>query len=418
MSEDATSDSGPVYTPGVSSSPALRLVAARGRLVTGRLSLLALAGLARVRSLRACAIWPDSRWPCEVVDLGSGQPARWLRSEFGEREVGWFRRAAVRLGGPAVTALRARALIVGAMPPAVPRAVEAALQRSLDRPLIALYSPSGMPISKVICFVFEGGSRHPTVAVQAMADPAQAARLRDELGTIETVRRRLQGRMDLESGLPLQPLGAGITEREYLAVLPVDPLAGAVGGDCREPATAWSRGLLRATRIEAAWSKESEHRELSDLRRAWSHLRPIKAEPIAERTAELLSLGRSASLPTCWAHGDYWRGNIAVLGESIRIFDWEWAEPSAHPAIDTVSFELGEVRLGVGSVDDRQLVSLLSDALDRADHELTARRIDCQSISMLAPVLGRIVSRSHKMVTGTDDPLLRMMRATEELLLR
>ncbi len=398
-------------------SPALRLVSDRGRIVRPRAAVFGLGLLVRAGLIDGCTVWPSISKPSEVVDVRSGRPARWLHEEFGTHPGSRVPRPLRRLLGPATSGvLRARALIMGKPARSILKVVEATLDRPLRRPKLALYSPSGMQTSKVVCFVFEGSAREPTVAVQAMADPAMSERLSQELAAIERVRKALRTEASLERTLPSRPLRSVNVEVGLLAILPVDPLAGYTGRDSRARAYRWLRRFQELTSTGKP-VPEIQARETARLRSAWGRLRPGSAGRIVEAAHALM---RESSLddPGGIVHGDFWRGNVAVgPNGSMRVFDWEWTEMLGHPAIDLLTYEVGEVRMRARDLDDAALRDQLRAGTEVAGAELRRRGLNPDSAkALLGPTVGRLAERGHRNVADPHDPLVRVMIATETIL--
>jgi hypothetical protein len=402
-------------------SPALRLLTDDGRLLRWRPAVV-IAGLgARARAVRGFAIWPDPHSPIKVADLSSAQAAEWLRNTFPDRARPGARGWIVREGeAGTIAAMRARALLVGRPGSILIDAVERALGRRLKSPRLALYSPSGMRISKVIHLVFERGRHNPTVAVLAMAEAERSDRLRAEVEVVGEVRGRLSANPSLAAGLPLPPLLAETIGDEYLVVTPVDPLAGATGGNCRAAALEWLRGFQGASSGRRLVSEAYRDRELRALRRAWERLRADTAADVSARAGSLMLGISESTTPYSMVHGDFWRGNIAHTPDgALRVFDWEWAEEEGHPALDLLSFEVGEVRVAIDAMDGERLETTLAGGVDAVARELEARGLEGRAApALLAPVVGRLAERAHRMVRGPSDPLVRLMAATERVLAR
>ena len=97
------------------STPALRFLAARGRVSRSRPLVVAGGLLARARLIHGFALWPDVASPVVLMNPADSAAARWMPGGFPEV------RGTARLLGPGTWhALRARGLLVtarGAPPP-------------------------------------------------------------------------------------------------------------------------------------------------------------------------------------------------------------------------------------------------------------------------------------------------------------
>lgn len=72
----------------------------------------------------------------------------------------------------------------------------------------------------------------------------------------------------------------------------------------------------------------------------------------------------SASLMTCFGHGDFAPWNISICGESIVVLDWEYAEEGATPLHDFFHFHCIQHALSTsGGFDTAWIVTLAKNAL-------------------------------------------------------
>jgi hypothetical protein len=394
---------------------ARRLVTNDGRLLEWRPAVVAAGLLARVVHLRAHALWPDVERPLLIVDVGSPRAAAWTRTTFAATG----RKG--RFPAPATwDALRARALLIGDGGVAV-TAAERGLARTLQRPRLAIYSPTGAPDSKATCFVFERRLSDPSVVVKLMADPRFESRLRWETENVETLRARLAGHRELVEALPLRPLYAGEVGNDYVVVQDPDPLAPATGRVERGTALAWLAAFHQATEhVRTPWDAKDDEREVEHTRDGWLQARREQAEAVAARVAQLLAPLRGVTAPRCATHGDFWRGNVASDGNTIRVYDWEWVERDGRPFFDLWLYELGELRERALSIGD--LEQEVAQAVRRVERELAARALDPRfALATLAGSLALITFR-ERLATGLpgsgEEGSLRVMEAAEQLLLR
>ena len=115
-------------------------------------------------------------------------------------------------------------------------------------------------------------------------------------------------------------------------------------------------------------------------------------------------------MPRCAVHGDFWRGNIAVDGTRLRVYDWEWAAPSGHPLLDLWSYELGELRGRAGTPGGDRAGSCRGAAA-RVEAELEARGLDRRlALALLLPVTAEVgyrVRRGARHAPGPRGPAPR-----------
>jgi hypothetical protein len=404
-------------------SPALRLMADRGRLVQFRPLVLAGALLGRSGVVRAVSVWPDPAWPMIAADLADPGPSGWLRTTFeaGDPPTGARARLRSRIGPAGWNALRARGLLLGPPPRSVLEAASRGLGRPLGEPLLAFYSPTGAIGSKASVFVFERGAQGPTALVWGAADPTRAEVLIREGRALERVRAQLAKRPHLSVALPAPPLWSGEVWSERLTVLPPDPLAVATGREDRERSLAWLRGMQEATSSGAReWTAEDERRGLGAIEAAWGLLRPDVAERLKARLGAFLAPLRGQSVERCAVHGDFWRGNIAHQAGQMRVYDWEWSIPDGLPWFDPWTYELGAIRAEAEG-DPEGLGTALAAAEPRVVDELSRRGLPSGiARATLCPVLAELALRFRR-ETGVPGPAepsyARVMTAAERLLL-
>jgi hypothetical protein len=282
-----------------------------------------------------------------------------------------------------------------------------------------MYSPSGQAVSKALCFLFREGDRNPRIVVKAMAEPRFGWRLRRESSTLESIRRRIGHAVHVADALPPPPLFAENTAGDFVLAEPYDPLGTATGAGSREHALGWLRAFHDASSDGAEpWGVAGERALLEDVEDAW-RLAGLDVEGVVEPLRRLVMHLRGVSLPRCPVHGDFWRGNVAVRNDAVRIYDWEWAELTGNPLFDIWTYELGELRIraneGLTSVDEP-----LAFALDRVRAELMVRRIDERfALAVLPAVIGTLAFRIRRrlnMYDGLETPSIALMGATQRLL--
>jgi hypothetical protein len=396
---------------GAGPGPALRLLAARGRLVTGRLAIVAAAASAR-RGASVYTVWPDARAPIICADVGYPPTAEWLRRTI----VPTLRRLP---DAAAWLALRAGGALVPERPGLASRAATEAVDLGAA-PRVALYSPSGQAVSKAISFVFAQGESEPRAVVKAMADPRFSARLRRETEALDAVRRRVAQVPAVWNALPPAALSAGELDGEFVTVERLDRLALATGAAARKPALAWLRAFQDASSDgRQPWTADEAGRATAAVQDAWRLAPAPSAADVADRVGALLGAMVGAPMPRCAVHGDFWRGNIAAVGDDLRVADWEWAASDGTPLFDLWTYELAELRWRAAK-GERELEPALSAALGRVCDGLAERSLDSRwAMAMLAPVLAELSFRIRRRIgvpDGMEAPSMVVMRAAERLL--
>lgn len=395
--------------------PQLRLLVERGRLVEAR-PLVLLGGLAaRSGLVRAYALWPRADEPLIAVDLRSRPAAAWLRTTF-ERDA----RAPALVSAATWNAVRARALVLGQPRRMTIRAAESGLGRALSSPRLCTFSPTGMTLSKITCFVFERDDAAPKVVVKAMPERRHAERLRHETEFVEALRSRLSRERALV--LPLRPLWAGDLDGDYLVVQAVDPLAGATGHGTRPAALRWLRGFqAETTEGFEPWSAADTRVAREHVRHAWGRVRQQSEPAVSARVAALLGALHGQAVRRCAIHGDFWRGNVAESYEGLRVYDWEWSKLACNPFVDLWTYELAELRQRA----ERERLDLsraLEAALERVRTELRAQEVDARfALASAAPVLAWLAFRVRNATGvpgGGEDASARLMAALEPFILR
>ena len=393
----------------------MRLAVENGRLVTSRPLAVLAALISRLLRQRAYALWPDVAHPSMVADLGYPPAPSWLVETFESRRP---RKGLRRLLSPAtLSALRARGLATGPPSELVLEAFERGVGRPPERPRLALYSTTGEAPVKVMCLVFAGGDRSPSVVVKMIPDREFSFRLRLETEVVEKLRERIGGSKQVADALPLPPLHAGEIRGDYLVVQQLDPFAGKTSREDRTAALDWLRAFQSATSLgNDHWSADDDERELKTVRDAWRRARPEAETRVAARVSELLAELRGQPLIRCGVHGDFWRGNIAHEQGRLRVYDWEWAQEIGTPFFDIWMYELGPIRLA------EPLGEWLERSLDRVRQELEARSIDPKfALATLAPAMGHFVFRERD-ITGSpgtgEENAGSLLEAAERVLLK
>jgi hypothetical protein len=408
-------------------SPAIGLLTARpGRLLRRRAAVASVGILARLGWVRGFAIWPALDRPAVAVDLSSPRPARWVRETFELRGVtesrGRLRAFRRRVDAATWSAVRARGLLIGDPDGLAVEAAESALERKLDRPAVAFYSPSGAPSSKANLFVFEGDSAEPLALVTAMAQPNRELLLRREIEAVKAARARLSSAPDVAVALPFAPIWTGEVYGRFAAVFPVDPMAGGTGVEDRPRALDWLRRFQAATSIdEREWTGTDHDQALATVEEAWSILRPRFASD-AVKLADALLRGLAGSrFRPCAVHGDYWRGNIATGAAGVRVYDWEWWREQGHPAFDLWTYEFADLP-SLPDAGPVEIESRLRMSLRRARAEASSRGFDAHVVrSLLMPVLAELAIRNrrqHGLPSPPEIRYSRVMAAAEVLLAR
>ncbi len=347
------------------------------------------------------------------ADVGYPPAAEWLR----EAMVPTLR----RLPDAATwMALRAGAALVAEHPG---RAADVA-QRVLGRssPLrIAMYSPSGQAVSKVICFMFAEGDAAPRLVVKAMAEPRFSERLRAESAVMESVRARVAHDARAVAGLPPAPLLADETAQDFVLAEPFDALGEATGSGGRTEALEWLLAFQAAshTRTEP-WGVDDDDWAVGSTREAWRLARRPAEDVVVERVRALLAPLRGVPMPRCAVHGDFWHGNVAAREGSVRVYDWEWAVVDGTPLVDLWTYELAKLRIHARDGGAR-LDESLRDALEHVRAGLRRRELDVRlALATLAPVLGLLsfrVRRRLRMPDEMERASIAVMATAERLLL-
>jgi hypothetical protein len=372
-----------------------------------------IAAISARRGGRAYTLWPDARQPMICADAGYPPAAEWLRRTMAPR--------LRRLPDAATwTALRAGALVV---------AQRAGLAEQVARPLmgtraplrVAMFSPSGQAVSKVICFVFREGDEQPQLVVKAMAEARFSPRLRVETAVLEEIRERVGHDPAVAGALPPPPAFAAEWAGEFVVAEPLDPLGSATGTATRESAQEWLRAFQAASRLrERPWDPADDRWVLDTARESW-RLAGRRSEAVVAKLVALLAPLQGTAVPRCAVHGDFWRGNIAAANGAMRVYDWEWAELEGLPFTDLWTYELAELRIRARH-DRRDLDGALSRAVERIRAEVARRGLDERlARATLVPVLGSLsfrVRRRLAMPDELEETSIAIMAAAERLLAR
>jgi hypothetical protein len=362
-----------VSSPDAGSSP-LRFVARNGRILERRGAVLLRGMAARLRVLDGYLAWPDASAPRQIVPAGRPEVAAWIRRTFEPQ-------AARKLDAATWSVLRSRALVVAGDPGSALLAAEEALGRPLESAVLGCVSDSGHVQAKLLCFVFERGRTEPSVVAKGIPARGQGARLLEEISVTRALRERL-GDAPVAAGLPPEPLWTGRVAGDEMAVEAADPLAAATGREDREAALRWLRGFHAGTAGDEAWGTEAELAGCDEmLAFAWEQADPDRAAAAIEAQQERWDELRPAPPPRCAVHGDFWRGNVAVAGGDLRVYDWEWASTSGHPLFDIWTYELAPLRASGEPAE--ALAARLGEACGRVEAELGERG--------LAPRLARVL---------------------------
>jgi hypothetical protein len=388
-------------------SPALRLLSDDGRLIRGRPAVVAAGLAARLHALRGHAIWPSAGAPVFGVEPAAPRSATWLSETFESGDparratgVGAAIRAAV--GAATWSSLRAGAFLLGRPPAWLLELCGDLLDREASRWSLTLFSRSGASQSKAIYFLFEPGASQPSLVVLAMADPAQSHRLEFEYDAVAGLAGSLRDDAKTAEALPLEPLFRGSVAGEYLVVVPPDPLAQAIGSEDRTPALDWLLSLQTATGSDPrSWGDADDDELLAVVEDAWSVLRPAANAAVHDRVAGELGRLHGSAIRRCAVHGDYWHGNIAVDGDRLRVYDWEWASMDGLPFLDLWTYEFGVLlRPPRGGAPPGGLAA----ASERVAAELARREIPREfALATVAPSLAQLAIRMRR-ATGRPGP--------------
>ena len=394
--------------------PALRLLAARGRVVTSRRRILAAAAAAR-RGGRAYTLWPDAGAPMIAADVAYPPAAEWLRATM----VPTLRRLPDAAGW---MALRAGAVLVPREPGLALEVAARVAPAGGPVLRVAMYSPSGQAVSKVVCFVFGEGEHEPRLVVKAIADPRFGWRLHDESAALEGVRARVAHDAAVAAALPPAPSFARQVRGDVVVAEPFDPLGTATGSGVRGPAMGWLRAFQAASATGARpWSDDEQAEVLRGVREAWGLAGLGTGDRVAARVAGLVEALRGVEVPRCAVHGDFWRENVAAVGGRVRVYDWEWARLDGTALVDLWTYELAELRI-LARAGRPALEEPLAEALYRVAAELRARGVDDRlAAATLAPVLGALSFRVRTHLRTGDEMerhSIALMRAAQQVLER
>jgi hypothetical protein len=380
--------------------------------ITSRRGILAASARAR-HGGGTYTLWPDARQPMISADMGYPPAAEWLRATM----VPTLRRLP---DAAAWMALRAGAALVAEQPGLAADVAQRVLGRS-SPVRIAMYSPSGQAVSKVICFMFAEGDAAPRLVVKGMAEPRFSDRLRTESAVLESVRARVAHDAYVVAALPPAPLLAHDVAPDFVLAEPFDALGEATGSGGRTQAHEWLEAFQAAscTRTEP-WGVHDDRWAVGSTRDAWSLARRPAEEVVVERVRALVAPLRGAPMPRCAIHGDFWHGNVAARKGSVRVYDWEWAVLDGIPLVDLWTYELANLRIhardGGGMLDDS-----LRDALRHVRAGLRRRALDERlALATLAPILGELsfrVRRRLRMPDEMERASITVMAAAERLLL-
>jgi hypothetical protein len=391
-------------------SPALRLLAARGRLVRSSPRILARSLPLRDGRRTAWAIWPDADEPIQAVDVAAPATARFMRTTFGSEPMS--RRPLVDAARALVDPLswdlvRCGALLEPRAPGLAARALADVDDGRLRNAHLVLFSPSGSQVAKAVCFVFAPGATAPEAVVIAMADPRWSDRLRHETGLVEELRSRLAHEPGVAGALPLPPLARVEPPGDLAVVVRADPLAahtGDVVAPDRDRAWRWLRAFHAATTIrETAWTAGDAEGAVRALR----EIRPDRS-PGAERA---LHDAAGASVPVCAAHGDFWSGNVAHDERTLRVFDWEWGTLEGGPLLDLWTYELSDAQFE-SHRPPAELAVRLRAALARVETELAERGLDPRLAAAGLPATAAELVLRFRRATGRPgaaEPALRLL---------
>ncbi|HEV3001263.1 MAG TPA: hypothetical protein VGW75_11040 [Solirubrobacteraceae bacterium] len=407
-------------------SAALRLLAARGCVRTGRAQIVARGLVRRARGGSAWALWPDAAHPLQGTDVTAPEAALYMRTRFADASaprrplLGRVRAHAEPLSWELA---RAGALLEPAADGLAARAIREVLGDDLPDPRIVLFSPSGSQLAKAVCFAFAPGREEPDAVVLAMADPRWSDRLRHETDLVEELRRRLARAPGAARALPLPPLGRLSPPGDFAVVARPDPLAGSTGdlvSPDRERAWRWLRELHAATTVRSApLGPGGVEAALGDVREAWSLLGDGAADRALALARPALEAVAEAPLPVGAVHGDFWRGNVSHDDASLRVFDWEWGRLEGWPAFDLWTYELSDAQLRTRLRPDAAVPSL-REGLGRVRAELDARGLPAAlAAAALAPAAAEMILRIRR-ATGRPGPgepsLLALLEPIERVL--
>jgi hypothetical protein len=93
-------------------------------------------------------------------------------------------------------------------------------------------------------------------------------------------------------------------------------------------------------------------------------------------------------------HGDLWRGNVALDGDAMRIYDWEWTYLEAPPFFDLWTYDVAEIRNQI--LHGRGRPRPLDDAVAGVAAQLRGLDVDEGfALATLAPSAAELTFRSR-----------------------
>jgi hypothetical protein len=386
----------------------VRVTHARGRIV-----LTALSPRSRA-SGRSFTVWPDLATPLQIVPINRPDAASWACATFEP----WSRRPGVAAFLWSV--LRARAMLTVSGPgPLVPLAEEA-LGRPAGSTDGLFVSTTGGRASKLLCFVFDRGAESPAAVVKVVPDRRYATGLRREVRVLAEIRGGAALPDDVAAALPPAPIAIDELDGDFVVVERVDSLAGATGGEDRAAALGWlERFHLATADATRPWGADDTERLLARARYAWERTRPQRLSAVLDELAGRSSELHGTAVARCSSHGDFWRGNIAHGADSLRVFDWEWAELDSTPFLDLWSYELTPL-LDRSWERDSELVDALGRAERNVEAGLAARGLPARfAAATLAPALAELAFRFRRergIAGGSETRFARMLPAVERRL--
>jgi hypothetical protein len=296
------------------------------------------------RSLRRLVTLPLRGSPAWIVPLDRGPALGHALGRFGAdagRPIRARNAVAARLLALGVLGPVVPTIIVGAPSAGPPALLAVAADLGVDpRAAWAMVVAAGSPVRRNALLVFDAADREPRVAIKfARVRGSTSAFEREGRGL--AVARAAGGRV---SAVAPRELGRVEADGHHAAVQEaargMDLTAILAGGGPFE-------GKVAALELVVGWLEQVAR----DTARPPQALAPLRDRLVAGALRRWLPptfaadlAGRVAAVPAVLRHGDLGDDNV-VIGTSLTLLDWEWAQPAGLPLADLVYFGSRALRL-------------------------------------------------------------------------